>query len=62
MRCRNGRKGKEMEKGNKTGQEKKIQRMVNDLIKMAERRADDNKNCYNFTDGSVLHLLFCKAD
>ena len=23
---------------------------------------DDNKNCYNFTDGSVLHLLFCKAD
>lgn len=27
-----------MEKGNKTGQEKKIQRMVNDLIKMAERR------------------------
>ena len=31
-------KGKEMEKGNKTGQEKKIQRMVNDLIKMAERR------------------------
>lgn len=38
MRCRNGRKGKEMEKGNKTGQEKKIQRMVNDLIKMAERR------------------------
>ena len=29
---------KEMEKGNKTGQEKKIQRMVNDLIKMAERR------------------------
>ena len=31
-------KGKEMEKENKTGQEKKIQRMVNDLIKMAERR------------------------
>lgn len=31
-------KGKEMEKGNKTEQEKKIQRMVNDLIKMAERR------------------------
>lgn len=28
---------KEMEKGNKTGQEKKMQRMVNDLIKMAER-------------------------
>lgn len=38
MRRRNGRKGKEMEKGNKTGQEKKMQRMVNDLIKMAERR------------------------
>lgn len=28
---------KKMEKGNKTGQEKKMQRMVNDLIKMAER-------------------------
>ena len=27
-----------MEKENKTVQEKKIQRMVNDLIKMAERR------------------------
>lgn len=37
MRRRNGRKEKEMEKGNKTGQEKKMQRMVNDLIKMAER-------------------------
>lgn len=31
-------KGKEMEKENKMGQEKKVQRMVNDLIKMAERR------------------------
>ena len=31
-------KGKEMEKENKTVQEKKVQRMVNDLIKMAERR------------------------
>ena len=31
-------KGKEMEKENKMGQEKKEQRMVNDLIKMAERR------------------------
>ena len=31
-------KGKEMEKENKTVQEKKIQRMVNDLIKMAERK------------------------
>lgn len=31
-------KGKRNGKGNKTGQEKKIQRMVNDLIKMAERR------------------------
>ena len=28
---------KEMKKGDKTGQEKKMQRMVNDLIKMAER-------------------------
>ena len=31
-------KGKEMEKENKTVQEKKVHRMVNDLIKMAERR------------------------
>ena len=31
-------KGKEMEKGDKTAQEKKIQHMVNDLIKMAERK------------------------
>ena len=31
-------KGKEMEKENKMGQEKKVQRMVNGLIKMAERR------------------------
>ena len=31
-------KGKEMGKENKMGQEKKVQRMVNDLIKMAERR------------------------
>lgn len=31
-------KGKEMEKENKTVQEKKVQRMINDLIKMAERR------------------------
>ena len=31
-------KGKEMEKENKTVQEKKVQRMVNDLTKMAERR------------------------
>ena len=31
-------KGKEMEKENKMGKEKKVQRMVNDLIKMAERR------------------------
>ena len=37
---------------------KKVEKITNRCLEVH----DDNKNCYTFTDGSVLHLLFCKAD
>ena len=50
-------KGKEMEKENKTVQEKKVQRMVNDLIKMAEEEVPLIMEAGLKMKGSMLQVI-----